>query len=85
MALWDPEAAGNAAQYLRLGEIELLDVRNAPFEGKTAVWIPYSETGYTKGYKMGEEEDPKTKKMKIKVTVKILSFQILIFKLRSSD
>ena len=37
-------------------------------QGKTAVWIPYSETGYTKGYKMGEEEDPKTKKMKIKVS-----------------
>lgn len=34
MAMWDPEAAGNAAQYLRLGDIELLDVRNAPFEGK---------------------------------------------------
>lgn len=34
MAMWDPEAAGNAAQYLRLGDMELLDVRNAPFEGK---------------------------------------------------
>ena len=48
MALWDPEAAGNAANYLRLPNIELIDIRNAPFEGKTAVWVPYSETGYCK-------------------------------------
>ena len=34
MALWDPEAAGNAAIYLRLPDIELIDVRNAPFDGK---------------------------------------------------
>ena len=45
----------------------LLDIRNAPFEGKTSVWIPYSETGYTTGKRLGEEEDPKTKKKKIKV------------------
>jgi len=48
MALWDPEAAGNAAKFLRLSDFELLDIRNAPFEGKTAMWIPYPETGYTK-------------------------------------
>ena len=48
MALWDPEAAGNAAVYLRLDNMRLIDIRNAPFEGKTAVWVPYSETGYTK-------------------------------------
>ena len=34
MALWDPEAAGNAAQYLRLDNLKLIDIRNAPFEGK---------------------------------------------------
>ena len=56
MALWDPEAAGNAAQYLRLTDMEMLEVRNAPFEGKTAMWVPYSETGYTKAYKMGEKD-----------------------------
>ena len=33
MALWDPEAAGNAAIYLRLPDIDLIDIRNAPFEG----------------------------------------------------
>ena len=30
MSLWDPEAAGNAAQYLRLSEIALFEIRNAP-------------------------------------------------------
>ena len=57
MALWDPVAAGNAAIYLRLPNIELLDIRNTEFEGKTAVWVPYSETGYTKGKKIEEKGD----------------------------
>ena len=57
MALWDPEAAGNAAIYLRLPDIDLIDIRNAPFEGKTAVWVPYSDTGYTKGKKIGDKGD----------------------------
>ncbi|CBY23552.1 unnamed protein product [Oikopleura dioica] len=56
MALWDPEAAGNAAEYLRLPRLKMIDIQNAPFEGKTAVWVPYSETGYCKGYKMGEKD-----------------------------
>ena len=68
MALWDPEAAGNAAIYLRLDDITLIDIRNAPFEGRTACWIPYAETGYTKGKKTGKEEtDEKTKVKKIEV------------------
>ena len=54
MALWDPVAAGNAAIYLRLPDNELFDIRMAEFEGKSAVWVPYSETGYTKGKKIGE-------------------------------
>ena len=33
MSLWDPEAAGNAAQYLRLPEIALYEVRYASFIG----------------------------------------------------
>ena len=33
--------------------------RNAPFEGRTACWVPYAETGYTKGKKTGEEKDGK--------------------------
>jgi hypothetical protein len=56
MAMWDPEAAGNAAQYLRLDNMELLNIRSVPFEGKTSVWVPYSETGYTKGFKMDEKD-----------------------------
>ena len=48
MALYDPDAAGNAAPYLRLDPVVLMEVRSAPFDGKTAVWIPYAETGYTK-------------------------------------
>ena len=68
MALWDPEAAGNAAKYLRLDDITLIDIRNAPFEGKTACWIPYAETGYTMGKRTGKEEtDEKTKVKKIEV------------------
>ena len=33
--------------------------RNAPFEGRTACWVPYAETGYTKGKKTGNEKDGK--------------------------
>ena len=34
MALYDPEQAGNAAQYLRLDPVQLMEVRSAPFDGK---------------------------------------------------
>ena len=54
MALYDPDAAGNAAPYLRLDSVTLMEIKSAPFDGKTAVWVPYSETGYTKGKKTGE-------------------------------
>ena len=33
MSLWDPEAAGNAAVYLRLDDMKMLEIRNAPFDG----------------------------------------------------
>ena len=49
MAMYDPEAAGNAAIYLRLPEADLLNIRNAPFDGKDAVWVPNKEKGYVKG------------------------------------
>ena len=45
MILRDPEAAGNAAQYLQLSEITLFERRNAPFIGANAVLVPNSETG----------------------------------------
>ena len=50
MPLWDPEAAGNVAQYLRLLEIALFEIRNALFIGVNAVLVPNSETGYRKGF-----------------------------------
>ena len=34
MSLWDPEAAGNAAVFLRLSDMAMLEIRNAPFIGK---------------------------------------------------
>ena len=57
--MWDPEAAGNAAKYLRMSEMELLTIRSAPFDGKTSVWVPYADTGYCMGHKMGTKPDPK--------------------------
>lgn len=57
--MYDSEAAGNAAQYLRLSDLELLTIKSAPFDGKTAVWVPYADTAYCMGYKMGTKPDPK--------------------------
>ena len=48
MSLWDPEAAGNAAVYLRLDPKLMLEIRNQPFEGTKAIWVPYADTGYCK-------------------------------------
>ena len=53
MSLYDPEAAANAAEYLRLDPVVLMEVRSAPIS-KTAVWVPYAETGYTKGEVTGD-------------------------------
>ena len=65
MSLWDPEAAGNAACFLRLTDIQMLEIRNAPFEGGKAVWVPNTETGYIKGEITGEGEKPNTTKVNI--------------------
>ena len=64
MALYDAEAAGNAAKYLRLSDVELLEIRNAPFIGRDAVWIPCKEAGYQKGVMQGPGTKPGTKKVK---------------------
>ena len=56
MAMWDVEAAGLAAKYLRLSDFEMLEIRNMPFIAKESVWIPYKETGYCKGKKLGEKD-----------------------------
>ena len=49
MSLWDPEAAGNAALYLRLPQEEMMQLQSKEYSGRNAVWVPFAETGYTKG------------------------------------
>ena len=63
MALWDRDACGNAANYLRLGEAELLTLRNAPFDGRKAVWIASKdeEASYVKATITGDGKKPGTK------------------------
>ena len=63
MSLWDPEAAGNAANYLRLPDREMLELRNQPFEGAKCIWVPYAETGYSKAELIGDGDKPGTKKV----------------------
>ena len=63
MSLWDPEAAGNAAIFLRLDDMKMLEIRNAPFEGGKAVWVPNAETGYIKGMITGDGDKPGTQKV----------------------
>ena len=65
MSLWDPEAAGNAAQYLRLPEIALCEIRNAPFIGANAVWVPNSETGYMKAEICADQSGAKSGQTKV--------------------
>ena len=63
MSLWDPEAAGNAAEYLRMSVMDLMSLRSQPFDGGKACWIPYAETGYTKCTVLGEGSKPGTTKV----------------------
>ena len=67
MSLWDPEAAGNAAVFLRLDDMKMLEIRNAPFEGAKAVWVPNSETGYIKAEVMGKGDKPNTTKVSVTI------------------
>ena len=62
MSLWDLEAAGNAAVYLRLSEMAMLEIRNAPFAGASQVWVPVSECGYMKAEVTGKGDKPNTTK-----------------------
>ena len=64
MSLWDPEAAGNAALWLRLPAEDMLELQGGAYAGKAAVWVPNSETGYIKGLEIGDGEKPGTKKVK---------------------
>jgi len=63
MSLWDPEAAGNAAVYLRLPDKEMLELRNQHFEGSKAIWVPFADTGYSKADMIGDGDKPGTKKV----------------------
>ena len=65
MSLWDPEAAGNAACFLRLDDLKMLEIRNTPFEGGKQVWIPNSETGHMKANIIGDGDKPNTTKVTI--------------------
>ena len=67
MSLWDPEAAGNAAVFLRLDDMKMLEIRNAPFEGGKAVWVPNSETGYIKAEVVGKGDKPNTTKVSLTI------------------
>ena len=58
MSLWDPEAAGIAAIYLRLSDIEMIQLRSQPFDGAKASWMPYPDTGYTKCMVIGPGDKP---------------------------
>ena len=64
MSLWDPEAAGNAAIFLRLGDMAMLEIRNTPFEGTKAVWVPVAECGYMKAEVQGKGDKPNTTKVR---------------------
>ena len=72
MSLWDPEAAGNAAIFLRLDDMKMLEIRNAPFEGAKQVWVPNSETGYIKGMVTGDGDKPNTTKVRPPISTSCL-------------
>lgn len=42
----------------------MLEIRNQPFEGTKAVWVPYADTGYCKAELLGDGAKPGTKKVK---------------------
>ena len=63
MSLWDPEAAGNAAVYLRLDDMKMMEIRSMPFEGGKAVWVPNAETGYMKADLIGPGDKAGTSKV----------------------
>ena len=55
MALWNPDEAGAAAEYLRLDEKRLLEIRSQEFAGRSAVWVPSKEFGYVKATVLDEK------------------------------
>ena len=63
MSLWDPEAAGSAALWLRLPMEEMMAIQTSEYPGRSAVWVPFAETGYTKGIVQGDGDKAGTKKV----------------------
>ena len=63
MSLWDPEAAGSAALWLRLPMEEMMAIQTSEYPGRAAVWVPFAETGYTKGIVQGDGDKAGTKKV----------------------
>ena len=63
MSLWDPEAAGSAALWLRLPMEEMMAIQTSEYPGRAAVWVPFAETGYTKGIVQGDGDKADTKKV----------------------
>jgi len=61
MSLWDPEAAGSAALWLRLPMEEMMALQTSEYPGRAAVWVPFAETGYTKGIVQGDGDAGKKK------------------------
>ena len=53
--MWNPDEAGAAAQYLRLDDKRLLEIRSQEFAGRSAVWIPSKDHGYVKGLVQDEK------------------------------
>ena len=86
MSLWDPEAAGSAALWLRLPQEEMMAIQTSEYPGRNAVWVPFAETGYTKGLVQGDGEkagtkkvlrsDGKEKEYKVSYHLQILIFQL---------
>ena len=74
MSLYDPDAVGNAAPYLRPDPVQLMEIRSAPYNAKTDVWVPYNETGYTKGEL--QSKDDKEAKVKRLVDGKVKKYPI---------
>ena len=63
MSLWDADAAGDAAQWLRLPAEEMMEITGVEYKGRNAVWVPYSETGYCKGEVIGDGDKEGVKKV----------------------
>ena len=53
---------------------ELLEIRNAPFIGREAVWVPNKEAGYVKGVLQGPGGKPGTKKVQYGKENKVKDF-----------